>query len=71
MLKELLKPIISEAYEEGYKKGAEDVVHRMAFVYDVCREKGREDGMTDAGAIDIPEISAEEFDAVKDDLVGI
>ena len=57
MIKELLKPVIAEAYAEGYKQGAEDIVHRMAFVYDVCREKGREDGLTDVGAINIEEIS--------------
>ena len=66
MLKELLKPIIEDAYAEGYKQGAEDIVHRMAFIYDICREKGREDGMTDVGAIDIPEVTEEEWRSIGD-----
>ena len=61
MIKELLRPIIEEAYLEGYKKGAEDIVHRMAFVYDICRERGREDAFAEAGAIDIEEITREEW----------
>lgn len=56
MIREYMKKLISEAYEEGYKKGADDVVRRMAFVYDICRNKGREDGMCDVGAIDIENI---------------
>lgn len=58
-IKGLLKPVIAEAYEEGYKKGADDIVHRMAFVYDIARQMGREDGLTDVGAIDIEEIKEE------------
>ena len=66
MMKKAVAPIIAEAYAEGYKKGAEDIVHRMAFVYDICREKGREDGMTDVGAIEFPEVTEEEWRAVND-----
>lgn len=56
ILEKLLKPIIEKAYEDGYKKGADDIVRRMAYVYDVCRLKGLEDGLADAGAIDISDI---------------
>lgn len=65
MIKEILKPIIEEAYAEGYKKGAEDVVHRMAYIYDVCRERGKADGYAEAGAIniiDIEELTKEEWE---------
>ena len=65
MIRKILKPIIEEAYADGYKKGAEDIVHRMAFVYDVCREKGREDGYLDACAIDIEEVSKEFVDSAE------
>jgi len=58
-IKGLLKPVIAEAYEEGYKKGAYDVVHRMAYIYDACRQMGRADGLADVGAIDIEEIREE------------
>ena len=61
MLKKWLKPIIEEAYADGYKKGAEDIIHRMAFIYDICREKGREDAFAEAGAIDIGEVEGEYF----------
>ena len=53
MIKKILKPIIAEAYEEGYRKGSDDVVRRMAYIYDFCRRKGREEGLTDVGAIDL------------------
>lgn len=53
ILEKLLEPIIAKAYEEGYKKGANDIVRRMTYVYDVCRLKGLEDGLADAGAIDL------------------
>ena len=56
ILEKLLKPIIEKAYEDGYKKGADDIVRRMAYVYDVCRRKGLEDGLADAGAIDLSDI---------------
>ena len=62
MMKKAIAPIIEEAYAEGYKKGAEDIVHRMAYIYDYCREVGRADGYAEAGAIDIEEISKEEFE---------
>lgn len=65
MMKRAIAPIIEEAYAEGYKKGAEDIVHRMAYIYDYCREQGRIDGMTDAGAIDIEEITTEQFEEVS------
>lgn len=67
MIKNLLKPIIAEAYSEGYKKGAEDIAHRMAYIYDICRERGKADGYAEAGAIKIEDISAEEFEEVCGD----
>lgn len=71
MIKGILKPILeealTEAYAEGYKQGAEDVAHRMAFIYDACRELGKADGYAEAGAIKIEDISAEEFEEVCGD----
>lgn len=64
MIRKMLKPVIAEAYEEGYKRGADDIVHRMAFVYDISRQKGREDGMTEVGAINIEEVTVKEFDTI-------
>ena len=61
-IKGLIKPVIAEAYEEGYKKCLTDVVQRSNFIYEVIAEKARQDVFDDAGAIDIPEITAEEFD---------
>lgn len=61
MIKKILKPIIAEAYAEGYKQGADDIAHRMAYIYDVCRERGKADGYAEAGAIDIEEITKEEW----------
>lgn len=62
MIKEWYKKQIAEAYEEGYKKCLTDVVQRSNFIYEVIAEKARQDVFDDAGAIDIPEITAEEFD---------
>lgn len=67
MIKKILKPIIEEAYADGYKKGAEDIAHRMAYIYDACRELGKADGYAEAGAIKIEDISAEEFEEVCGD----
>ena len=71
MIRKILKDVIADAYEEGYRKGSADIVERMAFIYDVCRERGRADGMAEAGAIDlddIDEVIGEQFDPVVDDL---
>ena len=62
MIKEWIKGQIAEAYAEGYKKCLTDVVQRSNFIYEVVAEKARQDVFDDAGAIDIAEITAEEFD---------
>ena len=63
-IKSIIKPFIAEAYEEGYKKCLTDVVERSNFIYEVIAEKARQDVFDDAGAIEIPEITAEEFESV-------
>ena len=81
---ERLEPRIERACAEGYKKGeihgyvagkedgyvesADDIIRRMTTVYDVVRHNAQIDAYADAGAIDIKDISAEEFDATIDDL---
>lgn len=62
MIKEWYKKQIAEAYAEGYKKCLTDVVQRSNFIYEVIAEKARQDVFDTAGAIDITEITAEEFD---------
>lgn len=59
IIKRWLKQIIAEAYEEGYKRGAQDIVLRLAFVFDVCREKAIEEGLAEVGAIKIDDITEE------------
>ena len=61
-IRALFKPMMEEAIEEAYVKGGEDMARRLAYVFDIVRDKAREEGLTDVGAIEIPEISADEFD---------
>jgi len=56
ILKKYMQPIIKEAAEEAYKKGAEDTIRRFAFVYDTIGQKAREDAYAEAGAIPIEEL---------------
>ena len=65
LAKSVLGTMITEAYEEGYKRGAEDIIRRMSFVYEIARRKGREEGFVDAGAIDIEEITKEEWEDIN------
>ena len=69
--KEELTEIIAEGYANGYKKCMTDVIEHCNFVYEVIAEKARQDVLDAVGAIEIPEISAEEFDAVQDDMGGV
>ena len=80
MLWARLEPKIIKACEEGYKRGeltwyssgvadgysecAEDITRRMGQIYEIISQKAREDVYTEAGAIDIEEISKEEFDQI-------
>ena len=61
VLKKYMQPIIKEAQEEAYKKGAEDVIRRFAFVYEAIAKTAKEDVYADAGAIPIEEISKEQY----------
>ena len=79
-----LEPRIIKACEEGYTRGrvygyseghddgavsaTDDVIRRMTYVYDFIRHKAEEDAYTQAGAINIEEISKNEFDAIIDDM---
>lgn len=57
ILKKYMQPIIKEAAEEAYKKGAEDTIRRFAFVYDTIGQKAKEDAWAEAGAIPIEDIA--------------
>ena len=59
--KEMVKPIIEEAYMEGYKKCLTDIVERCDFIYGVIAEQARQDVQDAYGIIDIPEATEEEF----------
>ena len=56
ILKKYMQPIIKEATEEAYKKGAEDTIRRFAFVYDVVAQKAKEEAWAEAGAVNIAEL---------------
>ena len=58
-IKEIIKPIIEEAYIAGYKKCLTDVVDRCDFIYGVIAEQARQDVLDDIGAIEIPEVDEE------------
>lgn len=63
MLQEIMakamKPIIAEVAEESYKRGAEDVIRRFAFVYDTVRQTAKADALAEIAGIDIEEIDEE------------
>ena len=60
-IKEILKPIIEEAYMEGYKKCLTDIVERCDFIYGVIAEQARQDINDLYGIIDFPEATEEEL----------
>ena len=64
VLKKYMQPIIKEATEEAYKQGAEDVIRRFAFVYETVAQTAKADAYAEAGAINIEEVSKEEFDQI-------
>ena len=66
MFEELLRKHMQPIIEDAYKQGAEDTIRRFAFVYDVVRQNAIEDVYAEEGAIDVEEISREEFD----DMMG-
>ena len=55
----ILEPRMEEVIEEAYEKGASDIVTKLAFVFDVVRDKAREEGLADTGAIDIDDLDVE------------
>lgn len=75
-----LEPRIIKACEEGYKRGevtwyvsgvsdgyaecAEDITRRCGQLYEIIRQKAKEDAYTESGAINIEEVSKEEFDQI-------
>ena len=65
-IKEILKPIIEEAYAEGYKKCLTDVVERCNFIYEVISEKAKQDIFDEYGVINIPEVTEEEWRSIGD-----
>ena len=66
-----LEPRIKEAYDEGYKVGTDDLIRRLAYVYDSCRQTAKADAYAEAGAIDVNEIAEEEFNAIVDDMAEV
>ena len=56
-----LEPKIAEVAEDAYKKGAEDIIRRFSFVYDAVRQTAKEDAYAEAGALDIDQITGEQF----------
>ena len=60
-IKDIIKPIIEEAYAEGYKKCLTDIVQRCDFIYEVISEKAKQDIFDEFGVIDIPEVTEEEW----------
>ena len=65
-IKGILKPIIEEAYAEGYKKCLTDVVERCNFIYEVISEKAKQDIFDEYGVINIPEVTEEEWRSIGD-----
>lgn len=53
-----------EGHEDGIVSGQDDVVRRVAYLYDTVRAKAYEDALTEAGAIDIEEIAKKEFNQI-------
>lgn len=70
-IREALKPIIDEALEEAYKKGAEDTIRRFAFVYDTIAQIAKQDAYAEVGAIDIEELDEEMSQTVFEDIEPI
>lgn len=67
ILRKYMQPIIKDAQEEAYKKGAEDVIRRFAFVYDTIGQKAKEDAYAEAGAIPIEDI-ADDLNIMEADI---
>lgn len=65
-IKDIVKPIIEEAYAEGYKKCLTDVVERCNFIYEVIAEKAKMDIYDALGAIEFPEVDEDEWRSVDD-----
>ena len=65
-IKEILKPIIEEAFTEGYKKCLTDIVERCDFIYSVIADKAEQDIKDKYGVIDIPEVTGEEWRSCGD-----
>lgn len=63
-----LEPRFEETIERAYVKGGEDMIRRFAFVYDAVAKTAKEDVDAKKGEIQIEEISAEQFDAIVDDM---
>ena len=71
ILRKYMQPIIKEATEEAYKKGAEDVIRRFAFVYDEVRNIAREDARAEAGEIPIEEIDEELSQTIFEEIANV
>lgn len=55
-LKELMKPIMAEVYEEGYNKGSEDTSRRMHEMLQYGVAKGYADALANHGIVELDDI---------------
>ena len=70
MIWKQIEPKFEESIEKAYVKGGEDMIRRFAFVYDAVAKTAKADAFAQAGAIEIPEISKDEFDKLaKENLI--
>ena len=68
MMAKAMKPIIAEVAEESYKRGAEDILRRFAFVYDAVRQTAKADALAEIAGIDIPELDEQLSQKVFDEV---
>ena len=55
-----------EGHEDGYISSHEDLVRRVATLYDAVHATATRDAYAEAGAIEIEDISVEDFDKLAD-----
>ena len=55
-----------EGHEDGGISATDDLMRRLAYLYNFCRETAIKDAYAEAGAIPINEISEEEFKRLGD-----
>lgn len=66
-----LEPRVKQVAEDAYKRGAEDVIRRFAFVYDTVAKTAREDAYAEAGVIDIGELDEELSQTIFEEIENV